>query len=204
MSLCLRVIAGTYKGLKLLGPTHQGLRPTTDMVREALFNILRDDVFDGRVLDLFAGSGSLGIEALSRGAGFVTFVEQDSKSLRLLKQNLERLRAEKLNVRVLPSDVFRIMPRLSREEEKYDLILVDPPYKAELWCRVLSDIDHYQLLRKDGRIVIELPKYRRLPDKVGDLIRKDKKDYGEVSLEFWGYQESGVDGDDHSHLPGEL
>lgn len=191
-----------------MGPTHQGLRPTTDLVREALFNILQnayDQPTDRkRVLDLFAGSGALGIEALSRGANCVTFVEQDPRSLRLLKQNLQRLREEHLAVRVIPGDVFRTLPRLSREDESFDLILVDPPYHANLWERVVKDVEAFQLLKGEGLIVLELPKKLELPGNIGGLIRKDRRVYGEVSLEFWGHKTSGVERDDDSHLSGEF
>lgn len=189
-----------------MGPNHQGLRPTTDLVREALFSILQNfpspSVSGGRVLDLFAGSGALGIEALSRGAYYVTFVEQDPRSLRLLKQNLQRLREEHLAVRVIPGDAFRTLPRLSREDENFDLILIDPPYHANLWNRVVMDVDELQLLKEEGVIVLELPKRLELPENIGGLTRKDKRIYGEVSLEFWGHKTSGVERNDDCHLSG--
>ena len=156
----------------------------------------------GRVLDLFAGSGALGIEALSRGAYYVTFVEQDPRSLRLLKQNLLRLREEHLAVRVIPGDVFRTLPRLSKEDESFDLILIDPPYHANLWHRVVRDVDELHLLKAEGVIVLELPKRLELPANIGGLTRKDKRIYGEVSLEFWGHKTSGVERDEP--CPGSL
>jgi len=187
-----------------MGPTHQGLRPTTDQVREALFNILRNSFVDGKVLDLFAGSGALGIEALSRGAEAVTFVEQDSRSLRLLKQNLERLRDRYLALRVIPGDVFRTLPRLNREDESFDLILVDPPYHGNLWERVLKDIDRFKLLKEEGLVVLELPKNYNLPEEMGRLTRKNKRIYGEISLEFWGHKTSGDEENDDCHLSREF
>lgn len=190
----MRVIGGKYRGLKLLGPSHQGLRPTTDLVREALFDILGPTLEETRVLDLFAGSGALGIEALSRGADAVSFVEKDPRGLHLLKQNLQRLRDVAPKVRVFPADVFRILPKFGREEVKFDLILIDPPYQANLWLRVLQLLSQYTPLAATGRIVLEISKYAELPKEVERLIRVDKRLYGEVSLEFWQYKNNGVDG----------
>lgn len=189
----MRISGGKYGGIKLIGPTHQGLRPTTDMLREALFNILGDSFLEGRVLDLFAGSGALGIEALSRGAQAVCFVEKDPKGLRLLKENLQRLPEVTTEIRIIPGDVFRVLPRLSREGAAFDLILVDPPYKAQLWLGVLELISRLSLLTADGQIVVEISKFALLPERAGRLRRVDKRVYGEVSLEFWKYATGGVD-----------
>ena len=169
------------------------MRPTTDLLREALYNILGDFFPGGRVLDLFAGSGALGIEALSRGAEAVYFVEKDPKGLRLLKQNLQRLPEVTAEIRVLPGDVFRVLPRLGREEPPFDLILIDPPYKAQLWLRVLELLSGLPLLAADGQIVVEITKFDRLPERVGRFQRVDKRLYGEVSLEFWQYASDGAD-----------
>ena len=189
----MRITGGKFCGHKLLSPSHQGLRPTSDMVREALFNILGDAVYEGKVLDLFAGSGALGIEAISRGARAVYFVEQDHRGLHLLKNNLQRFPDINAEVRVFPADAFRILAKLSREGEKFDLILIDPPYKANLWLRVLQNISQLTPLSEYGQIVLEIPKCNLLPDEIGKLIRIDKRVYGDVSLEFWKYKTNGAD-----------
>ena len=184
----MRITGGKYGGLKLLGPTHEGLRPTTDMLREALFNILGATFLNGRVLDLFAGAGTLGIEALSRGARAVSFVEKNPKGLRLLKKNLQRLPdAITTEVSIYPVDVLRILPKISREEAPYDLIFVDPPFKANLWLQVLELLSRLTVLAATGQIVVEIPGRNQLPERVGRLQRVDKRVYGEVSLEFWEY-----------------
>jgi 16S rRNA (guanine966-N2)-methyltransferase len=162
-------------------------------VREALFNILGTTFLNGRVLDLFAGSGALGIEALSRGAKSISFVERNPKSLRLLKQNLQRLPDVAAEVRIFPADVFKILPKFSREEEKFDLILIDPPYQANLWLRVLQSISQLTLLAATGQIVLEISKYAHLQEQVESLVRVDKRVYGEISLEFWKYKTNGAD-----------
>ncbi|NLM36894.1 MAG: 16S rRNA (guanine(966)-N(2))-methyltransferase RsmD [Firmicutes bacterium] len=190
----MRITGGKYGGLKLLGPTHEGLRPTTDMLREALFNILGATFHNGRVLDLFAGAGTLGIEALSRGARAVTFVEKDPKGLRLLKENLRRLPdTNTTEVRVYPVDALRILPKLSRDEAPYDLIFIDPPFHADLWLRVLELIARLSVLAATGQIVVEIPRRSLLPERIECLKRVDKRVYGEVSLEFWEYVNDGVD-----------
>ena len=189
----MRITGGKYGGLKLLGPTHHGLRPTTDMVREALFNILGDTIRHRRVLDLFAGSGAVGIEAISRGAHAVCFVEKDPKGLRLLKQNLQSLPNVTTEVSIFPVDVFRILPRISREEAAFDFIFMDPPFKADLWLKVLELINQLPILAVTGQIVVEIPKSYLLPERVGGLRRVDKRVYGEVSLEFWEYATDGAD-----------
>jgi 16S rRNA (guanine(966)-N(2))-methyltransferase RsmD len=200
----MRITGGKYGGQKMLGPTHQGLRPTTDRVREALFSILGDSFWQGRVLDLFAGTGALGIEALSRGARYVCFVEKDPKGLRLIKQNLQNLPDVTTKVRVFPGDVLRILPRISREEQAFDLILLDPPFKAKLWLRLLEVISRLPLLAPTGQLVVEITKADSIPDQVGCLQRVDKRVYGEVSLEFWQYTTDGADDDGYCHLPGKF
>ena len=189
----MRVTGGKYRGLTLTGPSYQGLRPTTDLVREALFNILGPTLEGVRVLDLFAGSGALGIEALSRGAGAVSLVEKDPRGLHLLKQNLQRLRDVTAEVRVFPADVFRILPKFGREGTKFDLILIDPPYHANLWLRVLELLSQHALLAPTGRIVLEISKHTELPPEVDSLHRVDKRFYGEMSLEFWQNKTDGAD-----------
>src|SRR5690554_3287387 len=192
----MRVTGGIYRGMKLTGPSHHGLRPAMDRIREALFNILGGFFVGGSVLDLFAGSGSLGIEALSRGAGAVVFVEKDPRSLRVLQRNLERLKnmsdhdgehqldGEK-RIKVWSGNVFRVLPRLHREGQKFDLILADPPFPANLWVKILEAVSGNQVLAEDGLLVLQVRRDCTPPEAVGDLARQDRRIYGETSLEFW-------------------
>lgn len=174
-----------------------------DRVREALFNILGSFFAGGQVLDLFAGTGSLGIEALSRGAGRVVFVEKDPRSLQVLKENLRKL-SDPPRITVYPGNVFRVLPRLGRDQEKFGLILADPPFKANLWVKILKAVAQNNLLTEDGLLVAQVSRYYTLPERVDTLVRKDKRLYGETSLEFWVYQPCGVDENDHSHMPGQF
>src|SRR3954453_13668244 len=122
----MRVIAGSYGGRTLKAPAGDGTRPTSDRVREALFSILGDRVAGARVLDLFAGSGALGIEALSRGAASATFVDDAPAALRVLRANLEALGED---AEVVRADAVRWLRAASGRAHQYDLVLLDPPYR---------------------------------------------------------------------------
>ena len=123
----MRVIAGAYGGRRLQAPPGDATRPTSDRVREALFSILADAVADARVLDLFAGSGALGIEALSRGAAWATFVDADPKAQRALRANLTALGIE---AEVRRAEALAFLRAASSAGRQYDLVLLDPPYRS--------------------------------------------------------------------------
>jgi 16S rRNA (guanine966-N2)-methyltransferase len=122
----MRVIAGHYKGRRLKAPPGQATRPTADRVREALFSILGDAVADARVLDLFAGAGTLGLEALSRGAASATFVESAPPALQALRANIQALGAD---AEVVRADALRWLRAASGDARQYDLVFLDPPYR---------------------------------------------------------------------------
>jgi 16S rRNA (guanine966-N2)-methyltransferase len=148
----MRVIAGSRKGHRLVAPRGLETRPTSDRVRESVFNLV-GPVEGARVLDLFAGSGALGIEALSRGAAGAVFVEHDADAVRTIERNLDRLRLT--GARVIRGDVLRTIAQEATAAAKYDLVLVDPPYG------MLTDIQprlarHLPLLlAADGLLVVE-------------------------------------------------
>src|SRR5438093_10354099 len=121
----MRIVAGSRKGARIFAPRGLDTRPTGDRVREAAFNLI-GPVDDASVLDLFAGSGAMGLEALSRGAGRVVFVESDSAAVRAIEQNLDRLR---LRATVLHQDATRALQAEAQGGRRYDLVLVDPPYE---------------------------------------------------------------------------
>ena len=124
--MSLRVVAGRHRGRRIAAPRRRGTRPTADRVREALFSIL-GPVEGLRVLDLYAGSGALGIEALSRGAGEVTFVDSDPAAVRAVRTNLEQLGAA--DARVFRADALSFLRGAARHRERWDLVLCDPPYR---------------------------------------------------------------------------
>jgi 16S rRNA (guanine966-N2)-methyltransferase len=148
----VRVIAGSRKGHKLSAPRGLDTRPTSDRVRENVFNLVGP--LDGaRVLDLFAGSGALGIEALSRGAASAVFVERDGEAVRTIERNLDRLRLT--GARVVHGDVVRTIAEEATAGAKYDLVLVDPPYEmlTEIQPRLARRLP--SLLAADGLLVVE-------------------------------------------------
>ena len=148
----MRVIAGSRKGHTLVAPRGLATRPTSDRVRENVFNLV-GPVDGARVLDLFAGSGALGIEALSRGAARATFVEREPEAVRALERNLDRLRLT--GARVVRGDALWSVAQEAAAGAKYDLVLVDPPY--EMLTEILPRLARHlpQLLAGDGLLVVE-------------------------------------------------
>ncbi len=147
----MRVISGIYKGRQLKGYTLKGTRPTMDRVKESLFDILGDKV-EGRVcLDLFAGSGNLGIEALSRGAKFVYFVDREYMAYKTIKDNLSLLNI--LNVEVLNMDYLKALEKLNTI--RFDIIFLDPPYTSDYLEKAVRKISELTLLNDKGIVVLE-------------------------------------------------
>jgi 16S rRNA (guanine966-N2)-methyltransferase len=176
----MRVIAGSLKGRRLVCPKGDTVRPTTDKVKEAMFGALQFLLPGASVLDAFAGSGALGIEALSRGAEHVDFVEISPEHIVSLRQNLEAAQRERYSI--YKGDVFKKMAELG----KYDIVLVDPPYDADLYVKFLEQADNNGILNTGCKVVMEC---RRafdfiLPPKY-NLTKK--KDYGDISLWFLEY-----------------
>ncbi len=183
----LRVIAGTAKNRKLKVPGGLKLRPTGDRVKEALFNILGDFVPDCLFLDLFAGTGSIGIEALSRGATGAVFVEKNRKNMLVLKENLV-LTGLQSRARVICLDVFKALPVLRKEGQLFDLVFLDPPYLKNFEGEVLSGIAGYNLLKPCGKVVAESSKKDLLPPAVGPLKLNRQESYGDTVLSIYSYQ----------------
>jgi 16S rRNA (guanine(966)-N(2))-methyltransferase RsmD len=160
----LRVIAGVAKGRKLKNIRGLDIRPPLDQVKESTFDILGQLVQDARVLDLFAGTGSLGIEALSRGCQRVIFVDKEERAVRLIEENLERVGlADPQWTTVLKMDALAAVRYLDKKGEKFDLIFVDPPYKIgkgilEALFYVLSTTE---VLKDEGEVILKIPLARR-------------------------------------------
>lgn len=177
----MRVIAGKYKGRKLRAPENYEIRPTSDKVKEALFSILTGDVYGAEVLDLFSGTGALGIEALSRGAAGCTFVDSSRAAVSLIRENLENCHAEE-ETRLRTGDVCKVLESL---EGPFDIILADPPYNRGFPEKILTLIDENGLLAEDGVLVIEHSRREDLPEKTGALFREKKRRYGICELSVY-------------------
>jgi len=172
----VRIIAGTHRGHTIHAPRGRDTRPTSDRVRESVFNIL-GPVDGAAVLDLYAGSGAMGLEALSRGAGRVVFVERDPEAVRAIERNLDKLR---LGATVLRQDAVAM---LAAETRKYDLVLVDPPY--DMYLDVQPHLARYlpHVLAEDGVVVVESD--ARVEPKLPFPLRTSRR-YGSARVTVYG------------------
>jgi 16S rRNA (guanine(966)-N(2))-methyltransferase RsmD len=150
----LRILGGSIRGRKLVGPRGTCFRPTTGRVREFIYSWLAEGVLDAELLDLFAGTGSLGLEALSRGAEQVVFVERSASSVALLRKNLELCGFTRFGS-IIKNDVFEAIDRLEGQGASFDCILADPPFKSSLRSRILEGISKTNLLRPSGWLIVE-------------------------------------------------
>lgn len=152
----MRVIAGKFRGKKLNTVKENLIRPTSDRAKESLFNIIQSRLEDSRFLDLFAGSGSISIEAISRGAKSSTLVEKDRASINIIKKNIDSLSiADKSVFKIIKSDVFKFLVNISDE---YDIIFVDPPYNYKNDKEILDKIYEKNILKDGGLIIFETDK----------------------------------------------
>ena len=174
----MRVIAGSAKGVTLKTPEGMLTRPTTDRVKEAMFSIIQFELPGAAVLDLFGGTGQLGIEALSRGASRAVFVDAREDSCRLIKENLRRTRFEKQGS-VVRSDYLAYLKRTS---EKFQIILLDPPYAEVFLENALKCITEIDILQSGGIIVAERPLGKELPWEFPGFTRSRDYKYGKTLL----------------------
>lgn len=180
----MRVVAGKYGGRALQGPKHKGLRPTADRVKEALFSIIGVEIVDGDFLDLFAGTGAIGIEALSRGANQVIFCDFNPQSIRLLRRNLELFPTES-QVRVLEMRADKAIARLSGESVQFDLIFLDPPFDAGLLEKSILQIRKTSLVKSGGLIIAEHPYPISLDGLENGYPIESSRKYGDIGLTFF-------------------
>ena len=177
----MRVITGSARGVQLKTPDGMQTRPTTDRVKEAMFSIIHFDIPGAKVLDLFGGTGQLGIEALSRGAAGATFVDQSEAACKLIKENLRRTKFEHVG-RVVRGDYLEY---LSRCREQYDIILLDPPYAEVFLENALKRITEIDILRSGGIIVAERPLGKELPWDFEGYTRSRDYKYGQILLTLY-------------------
>lgn len=180
----MRVIAGSAKGIRLECGRDSRVRPTLDRVREALFNILGPRMEGCRFLDLFAGTGANGIEALSRGAEYAVFVDNHPESLRLIRANLKRARCETgFNCLRLP--LPEGLRRLSPASGPFDVVFADPPRAFERIPDVLEALSCLALLEKNGVAVVEHDAKASMPEETGQLTLNRREQYGRSALSFY-------------------
>lgn len=173
----MRVIAGSCKGRPLKSVPGKTTRPTTDKVKEAMFNMIGPYFEGGIGLDLFGGSGSLGIEALSRGLDKVIFVDKDSKAIETIKQNVEQCNVTK-KAEIYRNDANRALKALSKRDIIFSFIFLDPPYKISELEALIEKLDRLELLSSDGKIIVEHGMERILPETIGSLSKIRSETYG--------------------------
>ena len=176
----MRIVGGTLGGRVLRAPAGHSTRPTSEKVREAIFNIL-PDVGGARVLDIFAGSGAMGIEALSRGAVHATFIDRDKTALKVLRGNLAELGLED-RATIIAQDAIAAVRR--EPAEPWRFVFVDPPYASDLATRAVLALPTASLA-PDAWIVIEHDRRHAPPEALGSLLRTDERRYGDTLVSFY-------------------
>lgn len=183
-AIALRIIGGALKGKKLLSFKGHKIRPTSDRVKESLFNIISERLEKGAaVLDLFAGSGNLGIEAMSRGAGRTCFVENDKKSLEILRKNIAHCGVSGSS-EVIPLDARKGIAVLENRGDRFDIIFLDPPYGKGLLGETLGILGQSPV-SDSALVVAECWSKEEVKDRYGILVRIDTRRYGDTSLNFF-------------------
>jgi 16S rRNA (guanine966-N2)-methyltransferase len=180
----MRVIAGKFRSRRLKGPGRLRLRPSSDRLRETLFNILGRSVEDSLFVDLYAGTGAIGIEALSRGARETIFIESHAAGARLVKQNLDAL-GIRSGAEVIEADAVRGLEKLSGRRLVADFIFLDPPYKGDEYLRVLEFLDDSHLVAPYGLVIAEHHRRMELPERLGRLERVRLHEQGDAALSFY-------------------
>ena len=177
----MRVIAGSARRTVLAAPKGQHTRPTADRIKENLFNIIASHIPGARFLDLFCGSGAIGIEALSRGCGEAVFVDLSKDAVSVTQANLAKA---KLTGKVLPMCVFAAIARLGQEAKQFDIVFLDPPYGLGLLDRTLEALGQSSILAPEGIVIAECSVDGAVPE-TGPLVLQDTREYGGTKLMFY-------------------
>ena len=183
----MRVLSGKSRGCKLKAPEGLSTRPTTDRIKESLFNILAPDIYDCRFLDIFSGSGAIAIEALSRGAKEAVLIDSSDKAMAVIRENLIHTKLSD-NAETMKSDVFSALNTLGSKGRRFDIIFMDPPYAAGLYEKTLETIVRYNILADDGYIVAEQSSDDEAVDIEG-LKNYRIKDYKTTKMVFYALGE---------------
>ena len=187
----MRIIAGDNKGAILKTIPNRKTRPTLGRVKEALFSILADKVVDAEVLDLFAGSGSLGIEALSRGAKNVVFIDNNPKCVRIIRKNLNKFGLD-VKGSAYVRDACKTINFLASENKKFDIVLMDPPYNTEELEKIMNNTHLKDILNSGAVLVIEHSKRTTLPcPNIKELCHVKSRRYGDTVLAIYKFKQTG-------------
>lgn len=182
-----RIIGGKARGIRIASVPGDTTRPITDRVKEALFNIIGPDIVDSNFLDLFGGTGSVGIEALSRGANSCVFLDFSPQAVRVIKQNLVTTRLDR-NATVRQGDAFQFLR--SSQQTTFDYIFIAPPQYKNLWVEAITFLDkNITLLSEDGWVIVQINPVEETELKLGNLLEIDRRRYGSTLLLFYSNSE---------------
>ncbi len=182
----MRIIGGTARGRAIKAPEGRETRPVTDMIRESLFNIWQFDIEGADFLDLFSGSGCMGLEALSRGARKVVMVDASAQAVRTIKSNLEKTGLGGRASEVLKADVLDVVGRYGRTHRTFDIVYVDPPFTVpELFPQVMEALSDGALLKDGATMAIRSEKRMEMPERIGNLEKVREKAYGASTVHFY-------------------
>ena len=179
----MRIIGGKFKGKKLVSLTGNATRPTADRVRESIFNIMASDIENAAVLDLFAGTGALGLESLSRGAARTVFIDASTPAIKIIQKNVSACGAD-ARARIIRWDITRNLKCLEAEPCAIDLVFMDPPYNKNFIMPALKNLIKSGALKKSARIVIEHSAEETLPEDLMGLHLADRRIYGKTLVSF--------------------
>lgn len=179
----MKVISGTLKGRNIEGYDIDGTRPTMDRVKESLFGMIQDYVKGSVVLDLFAGSGNLGIEAISNGANMCYFIDNNNEVIKILNKNITNLQIKDKS-KIILSDWKKFLNESATKNIKFDLIFVDPPYDYNVYEKILEKVSTLNLLNENGLIILEHHNLK-FNDRYNNLILFKQKKYGNKSVNIY-------------------
>ena len=176
----MRIISGKFKGTTLFTLSGDNTRPTLDRVKESLFNILSNIFYDTFVLDLFSGSGALGLEAVSRGASFCDFVDVSNEAVNIINKNIDKCHTKEVT-KVHKSDFETAINKFP--DNRFDLVFLDPPYGRNMGILAINKLD--RIVKKTGIIILETDSTDEVPDNIGNFTKYDSRQYGRVVISFF-------------------
>ena len=184
----MRIIAGKARGHKLIPPATMETRPTLDRVKEAMFSTIQPYIPEAMVVDVFSGTGSLGLESASRGASEVYLFDKSSETFPLLKQNVENLKFQDFCFPI-NTDAYVGLKQLASKGKKFDIIFIDPPYCKEMIPEAMKIVKEYQLLKTDGIIVTKIDSIETIYEGYEDIKLIKSKRYGNTTVCYYKYEE---------------
>jgi len=184
----LKIIAGKYKGFKLKQFEGKEIRPTPGKVREAVFDILGTDTINSDFLDLFAGTGAMGIEAFSRGARSVTFVDKNKRAIDLIKSNLTKIYCSDFS-NIIKSNYLNALGKMETVQKTYDIIFIDPPYKQDCALKVMMNIDKSQIIKENSIILLQHHVDEKIGSNFKNMVLTKEKKYGSTIVSIFNYQD---------------